>query len=176
MSEKLDRLEIETLTQVKQPQSWVITISNILFIGSAISSNLIQIIDVIITSGYFLLFRPMTAGSRVWVSADGSLQVQAVRASDAGEYSCVVTSPGGNHTRQAVLSVIELPFAPTNVRAVRLESTPQRAINVSWTPGFDGNSPIQKFIVQRRVVPEFGMKYIGRNLSIQEVFCYTYKI
>ncbi|KAI8435034.1 hypothetical protein MSG28_003463 [Choristoneura fumiferana] len=100
--------------------------------------------------------QPMTAGSRVWVSADGSLQVQAVRASDAGEYSCVVTSPGGNHTRQAVLSVIELPFAPTNVRAVRLESTPQRAINVSWTPGFDGNSPIQKFIVQRRVVPEFG--------------------
>ncbi|XP_063378104.1 protein sidekick isoform X1 [Cydia fagiglandana] len=100
--------------------------------------------------------QPMTAGSRVWVAADGSLQVQAVRASDAGEYSCVVTSPGGNHTRKAVLSVIELPFAPTNVRAVRLDATSQRAINVSWTPGFDGNSPIQKFIVQRRVVPEFG--------------------
>ncbi|XP_026329233.1 protein sidekick isoform X2 [Hyposmocoma kahamanoa] len=100
--------------------------------------------------------QPMTAGSRVWVSADGALQVQAVRASDAGEYTCVVTSPGGNHTRHAVLSVIELPFAPTNVRAERLEATPQRAVNVSWTPGFDGNSPIQKFIVQRRVVPEFG--------------------
>ncbi|KAH9630731.1 hypothetical protein HF086_004022 [Spodoptera exigua] len=100
--------------------------------------------------------QPMTAGSRVWVSADGALQVQAVRASDAGEYTCVVTSPGGNHTRHAVLSVIELPFAPTNVRAVRLDAASQRAVNVSWTPGFDGNSPIQKFIVQRRVVPEFG--------------------
>lgn len=99
----------------------------------------------------------MTAGSRVWVSADGALQVQAVRASDAGEYTCVVTSPGGNHTRNALLSVIELPFAPTNVRAVRVEATPQRAVNVSWTPGFDGNSPIQKFIVQKRIVPEFGM-------------------
>lgn len=98
----------------------------------------------------------MTVGSRVWVGADGSLQVQAVRASDAGEYTCVVTSPGGNHTRRALLSVIELPFAPTNVRATRLEGVTQRAVNVSWTPGFDGNSPIQKFIVQRRVVPEFG--------------------
>nr|XP_049695374.1 protein sidekick isoform X4 [Helicoverpa armigera] len=100
--------------------------------------------------------QPMTAGSRVWVSADGALQVQAVRASDAGEYTCVVTSPGGNQTRHAVLSVIELPFAPTNVRAFKLEAASQRAVNVTWTPGFDGNSPIQKFIVQRRVVPEFG--------------------
>ncbi|CAB3242123.1 unnamed protein product [Arctia plantaginis] len=100
--------------------------------------------------------QPMTAGSRVWVTADGALQVQAVRASDAGEYTCVVTSPGGNHTRHALLSVIELPFAPNNVRAVRLDAASQRAVNISWTPGFDGNSPIQKFIVQRRVVPEFG--------------------
>ncbi|XP_052737459.1 protein sidekick isoform X2 [Bicyclus anynana] len=100
--------------------------------------------------------QPMTAGSRVWVSADGALQVQAVRASDAGEYTCVVTSPGGNHTRRALLSVIELPFAPTNVRAERLDATPQRAVNVSWTPGFDGNSPVHKYIVQRRIVPEFG--------------------
>ncbi|XP_045445941.1 protein sidekick isoform X2 [Melitaea cinxia] len=100
--------------------------------------------------------QPMTAGSRVWVAGDGALQVQAVRAGDAGEYACVVTSPGGNHTRRALLSVIELPFAPTNVRAERLDATPQRAVNVSWTPGFDGNSPIQKYIVQRRVVPEFG--------------------
>lgn len=98
----------------------------------------------------------MTAGSRVWVTAEGALTVQAVRASDAGEYTCVVTSPGGNHTRQATLSVIELPFAPTNVRAFRLDGATQRAVNVSWTSGFDGNSPIQKFIVQRRVVPEFG--------------------
>ncbi|KAL0893857.1 hypothetical protein ABMA27_013972 [Loxostege sticticalis] len=100
--------------------------------------------------------QPMTAGSRVWVTAEGALTVQAVRASDAGEYTCVVTSPGGNHTRQATLSVIELPFAPTNVRAFRLDGATQRAVNVSWTSGFDGNSPIQKFIVQRRVVPEFG--------------------
>lgn len=32
----------------------------------------------------------------------------------------------------------------------------QRAINISWTSGFDGNSPILKFIVQRREVLELG--------------------
>ncbi|KAL4705138.1 hypothetical protein ACJJTC_018709 [Scirpophaga incertulas] len=100
--------------------------------------------------------QPLTAGSRVWITGDGVLTVQAVRATDAGDYTCVVTSSGGNHTRHAVLSVIELPFAPTNVRAIQLESATQRAVNVSWTSGFDGNSPIRKYIVQRRVVPEFG--------------------
>lgn len=84
------------------------------------------------------------------------MEIQAVRAADVGSYSCMVTSPGGNETRSARLSVIELPFAPTNVKVERLGTHTQRAINVSWTPGFDGNSPILKFIVQRREVPELG--------------------
>lgn len=70
--------------------------------------------------------------------------------------SAQVTSPGGNETRSARLSVIELPFAPSNAKAERLDTQTQRAINVSWTAGFDGNSPILKFIVQRREVPELG--------------------
>lgn len=98
----------------------------------------------------------MVPGSRVWVGKDGSLEVSAVRASDAGEYTCSVTSPGGNHTRRATLAVIELPFAPTNVKAMRVDSASQRSVNVSWTPGFDGNSPIKKFIIQKREVPELG--------------------
>ncbi|XP_037889143.1 protein sidekick isoform X3 [Glossina fuscipes] len=93
---------------------------------------------------------------RIGVQSDGTLEIQAVRASDVGTYSCVVTSPGGNETRSARLSVIELPFPPTNVKATRLESLDQRAINISWTPGFDGNSPISKFIIQRREVSELG--------------------
>ncbi|KAM7347891.1 sidekick cell adhesion molecule isoform 3-T3 [Cochliomyia hominivorax] len=93
---------------------------------------------------------------RIGVQSDGTLEIQAVRASDVGTYSCVVTSPGGNETRSAHLSVIELPFPPSNVKATRLETPEQRAINVSWTPGFDGNSPISKFIIQRREVSELG--------------------
>lgn len=68
-----------------------------------------------------------------------------------------VTSPGGNETRSARLSVIELPYAPNNVKAERYDTVMQRSINVSWAAGFDGNSPILKFIIQRREVPELGI-------------------
>jgi hypothetical protein len=47
-----------------------------------------------------------------------------------------------------------LPFAPTNVQAKRLGEPNHRVVSVSWTPGFDGNSPILKYIVQRREVSE----------------------
>ncbi|KAF2903932.1 hypothetical protein ILUMI_02247 [Ignelater luminosus] len=93
---------------------------------------------------------------RVKVLPDGTLEIQAVRAADVGQYTCSVKSPGGNETRSARLSVIELPFAPINVKAARLDTATQRAVNVSWTPGFDGNSPILKFIIQKRELPELG--------------------
>ncbi|XP_031349288.1 protein sidekick isoform X2 [Photinus pyralis] len=87
---------------------------------------------------------------------DGTLEIQAVRAADVGIYTCSVKSPGGNETRSARLSVIELPFAPINVKATKLDTATQRAVNVSWTPGFDGNSPVLKYIVQKRELPELG--------------------
>ncbi|XP_052901229.1 protein sidekick isoform X2 [Anopheles moucheti] len=99
---------------------------------------------------------PIKNSQRIGVKGDGTLEITEVRPSDVGQYSCIVTSPGGNETRSARLSVIELPFAPSNVLAVRLSMPQNRAINVSWTPGFDGNSRIIKFIVQRREVPELG--------------------
>ncbi|XP_021701131.1 protein sidekick isoform X3 [Aedes aegypti] len=98
--------------------------------------------------------QPIKNSQRVAVKADGTLEIVEVRPSDVGQYSCIVTSPGGNETRSARLSVVELPFAPTNVQAVRLNTATHRAINISWTPGFDGNSAVLKFIIQRREVPE----------------------
>ncbi|KAI4461154.1 titin [Holotrichia oblita] len=99
------------------------------------------------------LIKPVK-GSRIKITNDGTLEIRAVRASDVGQYTCSVISPGGNDTRSAKLSVIELPFAPTNVMAVRLDTATQRAVNISWTPGFDGNSPIKQYIIQKREVPE----------------------
>ncbi|XP_076288638.1 sidekick cell adhesion molecule isoform X2 [Lasioglossum baleicum] len=96
------------------------------------------------------------ASQRVKMRSDGTLEIVAVRASDVGEYMCSVVSPGGNETRSARLSVIELPFAPINVVASRVEKISPRTINVSWVPGFDGNSPTKKFIIQRREVSDLG--------------------
>lgn len=108
----------------------------------------------------YIGFRLIVFGNspRINILIDGTLEIQAVRATDVGEYSCYVTSPGGNETRTARLSVIELPFAPTNIKAEKLDTLTQRAINVSWTPGFDGNSPTKNFIVEKREVPELGEK------------------
>ncbi|XP_063224987.1 protein sidekick isoform X2 [Bacillus rossius redtenbacheri] len=93
---------------------------------------------------------------RVRIQEDGTLEIRAVRASDVADYTCAVVSPGGNETRSARLSVVELPYAPASVLASRLESVSPRAVNVSWTPGFDGNSPLLKFIVQKREVGDLG--------------------
>ena len=96
------------------------------------------------------------ASQRVKMRSDGTLEIVTVRASDVGEYTCSVVSPGGNETRSARLSVIELPFPPINVVATRVERISPRTINVTWVPGFDGNSPTKKFIVQRREVSDLG--------------------
>ncbi|XP_046680839.1 protein sidekick isoform X3 [Homalodisca vitripennis] len=98
--------------------------------------------------------QPVGVGTqRVSIAGDGTLEIQAVRAADVGDYTCALVSPGGNETRTARLSVIELPFAPTNLVATRLD---HRLINLTWAPGFDGNSEIIKYIVQRREVSDLG--------------------
>lgn len=66
-----------------------------------------------------------------------------------------VISSGGNETRSARLEVIELPYAPSGVKAERVSRIP-KSVKVSWTPTFDGNSPIIKFIIQKREVPTEG--------------------
>lgn len=66
-----------------------------------------------------------------------------------------VTSSGGNETRSAHLEVIELPYAPSGVKAERSPNKP-KSVRVTWTPTFDGNSPIEKFIIQKREVPTEG--------------------
>ena len=40
------------------------------------------------------------------------------------------------------------------MQAKRLGEPNHRVVSVNWTPGFDGNSPILKYIVQRREVSE----------------------
>ncbi|CAG0892307.1 unnamed protein product [Darwinula stevensoni] len=96
------------------------------------------------------------ASQRISMKQDGTLEIQEARASDVGEYACRVTSGGGNESRSAHLAVVELPYAPSNVKANLLLSSPHVA-NVSWSPGFDGNSEILKYIIQMRIVPSSGL-------------------
>ncbi|CAG7730812.1 unnamed protein product, partial [Allacma fusca] len=100
----------------------------------------------------------ITAGvsNRILIHLDGTLEIREVRASDVGSYKCIVRSQGGHDERSARLKIIELPYPPTNVIADKLPMlTPgsnSKAVNISWTSGFNGNSPILKYIIQKRNV------------------------
>ena len=82
------------------------------------------------------------------------MEIAEARAADVGSYSCHVTSAGGDDSRQANLYVIELPYPPNRVAATRIGMG--KTVNVSWVAGFDGNSAISKFIIQKRAVPVTG--------------------
>lgn len=79
-----------------------------------------------------------------------------------------VTSSGGNETRSAQLAVIELPYAPSSVQADRTPNKP-KSVRVIWTPTFDGNSPIEKFIIQKREVPSEGERQV--YAFFQSIIC-----
>lgn len=123
-------------------------------------------------------------------STDGTLTITGVYNVDIGWYRCQVISKGGNDSRSAFFQVtgklilstwyslwkeiifkvsfgsyglcafVELPHKPV-VTSVVHNPSDLRSINVSWSPGFDGNSPIQRLILQYRKVdyiPDKGKK------------------
>ncbi|XP_078414728.1 protein sidekick-1 isoform X2 [Cetorhinus maximus] len=84
---------------------------------------------------------------RIIVGQDGSLHISQTWSGDIGDYTCEVLSLGGNDFRTARLEVIELPHPPRNLQA-SLNSSSSRAVDLSWTRPFDGNSPILHYIVE----------------------------
>ncbi|XP_035707340.1 protein sidekick isoform X3 [Folsomia candida] len=101
---------------------------------------------------------------RIIVNLDGTLEIREVRASDVGQYKCIVRSrsQGGHDERVAHLKIIELPYRPSNIHAEKLPKLApganSKAVNISWTSGFDGNNPVLKYIVQKRTAsPEAGI-------------------
>ncbi|XP_071965988.1 protein sidekick-2-like isoform X2 [Antedon mediterranea] len=81
--------------------------------------------------------------------SDGSLRITQARQSDKGLYECNVTSSAGDDSAKALLTILELPHAPLNLIA-QLSNVQARTIVLSWTPGFDGNSPLVRYIVEQQ--------------------------
>ncbi|XP_023672749.2 protein sidekick-2 isoform X2 [Paramormyrops kingsleyae] len=84
---------------------------------------------------------------RVRLEPDGTLHISQTWSGDIGTYTCRVTSVGGNDSRSAHLRVRQLPHAPENP-AAQLSFTEKRAINLTWTKPFDGNSPLIRYILE----------------------------
>ncbi|CAF2725067.1 unnamed protein product [Rotaria sp. Silwood2] len=71
---------------------------------------------------------------------------------DSGNYTCKVESEAGNDSRTTEVIVIELPWPSTFVRASLVNDSISKSIvvNLTWTPNFDGNMPIERYTIQMK--------------------------
>uniref|UniRef100_A0A670YH85 Sidekick cell adhesion molecule 1 n=1 Tax=Pseudonaja textilis TaxID=8673 RepID=A0A670YH85_PSETE len=88
-----------------------------------------------------------SSSSRISIEKDGSLIIGQTWSGDIGDYTCEVSSSGGNDSRVARMEVIELPHPPQNLFAT-LNSSFSRSVILSWVRPFDGNSPVLHYIVE----------------------------
>ncbi|XP_062317474.1 neuronal cell adhesion molecule-like isoform X11 [Osmerus eperlanus] len=80
-----------------------------------------------------------------FVVDNDSLTITKVTESDEGVYTCIMNTSLDQDSASAKLTVVEYPDPPTD-----LELTDQRdrSVQLTWIPGNEYNSPIQKFLIQ----------------------------
>ncbi|KAM4572579.1 neuronal cell adhesion molecule-like isoform 5-T6 [Odontesthes bonariensis] len=91
---------------------------------------------------------------RLIVDSD-SLTISDVTENDAGVYTCIMNTTLDQDSASAELTVVEATPTPAVVYErpeppTDLELTDQkkRSVQLTWTPGDEHNSPIQKFLIQ----------------------------
>lgn len=88
---------------------------------------------------------------RVKVLSSGTLRIEHVRNTDDGNYVCTVRSGSATESKSVRVEIIELPHQPEYIQAELLDKL-STSVRVRWTPGFNGNSPIVKYLVEMRTV------------------------
>lgn len=81
---------------------------------------------------------------RLIVDSD-SLTITEVTENDAGVYTCIMNTTLDHDSASAELTVVERPEPPTDLE---LTDQKKRSVQLTWTPGDEHNSPIQKFLIQ----------------------------
>ncbi|XP_061917372.1 neuronal cell adhesion molecule-like isoform X11 [Entelurus aequoreus] len=81
---------------------------------------------------------------RFLVDSD-SLTISDVTESDAGVYTCIMNTTLDQDSASAELTVVERPEPPTDLELTDQE---KRSVQLTWIPGDEHNSPIQKFVIQ----------------------------
>ncbi|XP_029951732.1 neuronal cell adhesion molecule-like isoform X6 [Salarias fasciatus] len=74
-----------------------------------------------------------------------SLTINDVTENDAGVYTCIMNTTLDHDSASARLTVVERPDPPSDLE---LTDQKKRSVQLTWTPGNDHNSPIQKFLIQ----------------------------
>ncbi|XP_071753608.1 neuronal cell adhesion molecule-like isoform X24 [Centroberyx gerrardi] len=74
-----------------------------------------------------------------------SLTIADVIENDEGVYTCIMNTSLDHDSASAELTVVDRPDAPTDLE---LTDQRERSVQLTWTPGDEHNSPIQKFLIQ----------------------------
>ncbi|XP_068453797.1 cell adhesion molecule L1-like a isoform X3 [Clinocottus analis] len=77
---------------------------------------------------------------------NGMLQIMSVNLSDQGVYTCIARTSLDEDNATALLTVLDVPDAPKNLKISELKSP--RNVSLAWIPGSDHNSPVTEFIVE----------------------------
>lgn len=93
----------------------------------------------------------LTLTNRIKLQASGTLRIDHVRNSDGGIYTCTIHSGGIVESRSARLEILERPHQPEYITAELLDKL-STSVRIKWTPGFNGNSPITKYLVEMKTV------------------------
>uniref|UniRef100_A0A8C4IWL2 Neuronal cell adhesion molecule n=1 Tax=Dicentrarchus labrax TaxID=13489 RepID=A0A8C4IWL2_DICLA len=102
---------------------------------------------------------PSLIPTMTWLKDDGellivdadSLTISSVTENDSGEYTCIMNTTLDHDSASAQLTVVgTFSFAGRPDPPTDLELTDQkkRSVQLTWTPGDEHNSPIQKFLIQ----------------------------
>ncbi|CAL4068056.1 unnamed protein product [Meganyctiphanes norvegica] len=90
------------------------------------------------------------------------LLLTAAARSHSATYTCHAANAFGRDTRNIDLVVQEEPEQPKNLRVVE---TLSRQVKLSWTAPYNGNAPIQNYLIQYKLASE-QWSSIGEQLSV----------
>ncbi|XP_058883467.1 neuronal cell adhesion molecule-like isoform X24 [Acipenser ruthenus] len=80
-----------------------------------------------------------------FIVGEDSLTIGEVTEIDEGTYTCIANTSLDKDSASAELTVVDRPDPSTDLE---LTDERERSIHLTWTPGFDHNSIIQKYIVE----------------------------
>ncbi|XP_037834149.1 neuronal cell adhesion molecule-like isoform X15 [Kryptolebias marmoratus] len=84
-----------------------------------------------------------------FVVGSDSLTIVDVTESDAGMYTCIMNTTLDHDSATTELNVVEaIPEKPDPPTDLELTDQTKRSVQLTWTPGDEHNSPIQKFLIQ----------------------------
>ncbi|XP_071522341.1 cell adhesion molecule Dscam1 [Panulirus ornatus] len=81
-------------------------------------------------------------------SVYSSLSIKTTDRSDSAVYTCVATNAFGSADTNINLIIQEHPEQPSSLKVLDKSG---RSVELSWTPPYDGNSPITRYIVEYKL-------------------------